>query len=357
MAAMSPSRKRLAASVLFCAILVLLLLLVGAVMKPARSIVRGDGGAGWGSYLSKPAGSVDVLFLGNSHIFDSVDPADIWKKRGISSYILGGPTQGPPITELYVREALRTQKPKVIVVEMSSADYDERNFNPQFHQINVGYMPWGLNKLKAALFATPAGERTGVLVDWWTYHTRWSEFRARDFNLLGKQTEDAFMNGFLPKARTQEVSSQPYVLAEKDRPAADEKIARNMPALRGIASAARDSGAEVLLLLTPTGPPNAYSYQLERVASQLQADFDNVHALDLSAVGAVPGLSFESDFFDGGHVSTKGSPKVSAAIADYLAERMSVPDRRGETALAEQWQADIQRHDALLEELRARQAK
>ncbi|PKQ36949.1 MAG: hypothetical protein CVT59_10250 [Actinobacteria bacterium HGW-Actinobacteria-1] len=341
--------RRLLASLAFCVLLLTILTLASAVVKPGRNGIDGQGGSAWTTYRELPSDSVDVLFLGNSHVFVGVDPAEVWRTRGIPSFVLGGPTQQLKLTRFYLAEALKTQRPRVVALELSSIAYGETHFNREFQQINVGYMPLSAEKLKAAFLSTPPSERAGVLVDLWTYHGRWSSLTKRDFDLLGKNRGGEFLNGFLPKRGSVEVTPTASPMPEDVRARADAALAYNLPYLREIAGICEDADAELLLFLTPTGPPNAYSYQLEKVEAVLGSEFDNVRTLDLSEPGSVPGLSYETDFIDGGHLTYTGAAKMSAALATALGDEYSLPDRRSESGdRTARWTSGLAKHDAYL---------
>lgn len=338
------TRERLVLSAVFCLLLAAVLGLAGAVLKPERSLLRGEAGAAWSGYLAQPRNTVDVVFFGNSHVFDGVDPATVWRTRGVTSYVLAGPTQPLEVTKHYVRQAFATQHPRVVAVELSSMTYDRDRFVPTFHQINLGYMPWSAEKVRAILDATPDGQRTGVTVDLWTYHSRWSQLKARDFDLLGKNGSDAFMKGWSPAVRSKPVTATPFIdpVAEKPRDLA--ATSRNIEQLREIARTCRDNDAQLLLFLTPTGPPGGYSRFLSRAAESLGPEFDNVSVLDLSAPGAVPQLSYASDFHDGGHLCATGAEKSSAVLARSLAEKFDLPDHRSDPAYR-RWTSDANERD------------
>jgi len=344
------STRRLAASLAFCVVLAIVLALTSSVLKPGRNGVDGQGGSAWTSYRALPRDSADVVFFGNSHVFVGVDPAEVWRSRGVPSFVLGGPTQQLRLTTYYLREALKTQHPKVVALEMSSIAYGETHFNREFQQINVGYMPWSAEKLGAALKETPADERAGVLVDLWTYHGRWTELTARDFDILGKNRGGEFLNGFLPKTGSQEVTPTAAPMPPDVRMRADAALEFNMRYLREIAGLCRDADVELLLFLTPTGPPNAYSYQLEKVEALLGDEFSNVRTLDLSEPGSVPGLSFETDFIDGGHLTYVGAAKASTALATFLGTTYALPDRREDPAYS-WWNTALTDHDEYLRTL------
>jgi hypothetical protein len=333
--------RRLLASLLFCAILAAVLAATSAVLKPGRSLDKGQAGAAWKGYLAQPQDSLDVVFFGTSHVFDGVDPSTVWKRRGIAGYVMAGPAQKLGVTEYYVREALRTQRPKVVVVDLGAVDYPQARFDQAFHAINIGYMPWGRDKLAAGVFASPSGQRVGALVDLWNYHSRWSQITREDLNLGGKNGDGGrLMKGWQAVTTSKPVSATPEAIpADAARLAA---VDYNAAAVRRIAEMTHARGIPLVITLMPISPPGGNSGLLERVGKPLAAEFDNVSLLDLSLPGAVPGLSYQSDFFDKGHLSAKGAEKASAALANFLADKFGLADHRGDSAYSA-WETDVVR--------------
>lgn len=342
--------RRAVYSAVFCVLLAAVLSLAGAVLKPGRSLLTDEAGAAWTGWLEHEPNSIDVAFFGNSHTFNAVDASVLWRREGISSYVLAGPTQPLEVTKYYVREALRTQDLDVVVVELSSITNDRERFVREFHLINVGYMPWSLNKVGAIAFATPPGERQAAACDLWAYHSRWSELTTRDFQLATKNGGDAFLKGWDPRLTSMEVTATPV---DRERSIDDSHTVRalafNAEHLRDIALTCAENDVRLLLVLTPTGPPRGYSAIFDAATEPLLAEFDHVRVLDLSEPGAVPGISYTTDFYDGGHVSHTGAEKTSRVLAEYLAETYGLTDHRSDPAYA-RWDADARKRDAFLAE-------
>jgi len=209
-------------------------------------------------------------------------------------------------------------------------------------------MPWSAEKIAAGIMATPLNESVGALLDLWTYHGRWPDIRRSDFNLLEKDRGGEYLNGFSPRTKPKAVPETPHTIAPDAIAKTNRSLEYNLESLRQIAATCDERGIELLLFLTPTGPPNDYSYQLGRVGATLMAEFDNVHVLDLSEPGAVPGLSYTDDFFDGGHLVYTGAEKSSAVLAKYLADTYGLKDRRGDSAYAN-WSEAVELRDAFVQ--------
>jgi hypothetical protein len=333
--------RRLTASLVFTALLLALLGVAGAVVKPAR---RGNTpGGSWHSFLTQPRDTVDVMFFGTSHIYAGIDPASLWRDRGLTSFVLAGPEQSMQVTEFWVREAFRHQHPKVIVVDALGMTYPSDKYNASYNQMNVNYMPMTVNRLGAGLIATPLGHRTEVLVDLWAYHDRWRSLVTSDYDVLHKQWGYEYYKGFIPLTLHRPVGDHPKPSSLTTASAA--AVAYNLPALKSIAAECRKNDAQLLLLLTPAASALQTRAVLEAARAGVAVDYPEVRALDLAAPGAVPQLSFETDFFDPGHVTCRGAEKVAAPLALFLAHTYGLPDHSKDPRYA-QWTADALSRDA-----------
>lgn len=67
----------------------------------------------------------DVLFCGSSHCYCSVNPAILWGQHGIAGYNLGISGQDFAGTYHGIREALKTQHPRVICLEMYGSAFED----------------------------------------------------------------------------------------------------------------------------------------------------------------------------------------------------------------------------------------
>lgn len=83
--------------------------------------------------------TVDVLILGSSHAFESFNTGTLWDDHGMASYICGGSVQPMWNTYYYLKEVLKTQSPKLIVLEGFCTIVDsEYADDPQIIKNNYG---------------------------------------------------------------------------------------------------------------------------------------------------------------------------------------------------------------------------
>ena len=88
-------------------------------------------------FYQQKANTVDVLVLGSSHAFEGVNTGVLWDDAGISSYILAGSIQPMWNTYYYLKEALKYQTPKLIVLDVYSTIMKEDYSDDSVHIIGV----------------------------------------------------------------------------------------------------------------------------------------------------------------------------------------------------------------------------
>lgn len=126
----------------------------------------------WADYLAQPRDSMDYLYLGSSYVYCDVDPAAVEDASGLRGFAMAGPEQTMGISYWYLRECLRTQSPRAVIIEGTALHFEEFQ---GYTQVNLAYMPYGLNRIAAAFTVAEPELRTGILFDLYFYHDRWKE--------------------------------------------------------------------------------------------------------------------------------------------------------------------------------------
>ena len=110
--------KHITRALCFLLPLLALALLLGLLFRPKNNTLSGgmletDPLA----VSSQPENSLDILFLGDSEAYSGFVPMELWKDTGIASFVCASVDQKPYETEAFLREALKRQCPKVVVLE------------------------------------------------------------------------------------------------------------------------------------------------------------------------------------------------------------------------------------------------
>ena len=337
----SDSRGRLfAKSAVFVLGLVLLLGAVQFVVFP-----RHDRDQLWSDYMSLRPGSVDVLLLGTSLVHANVNPAAMWEDSGIRAYALSGSEQSLLTTLPYLQEALRVQKPAVVVLDLHMLSTENFPLSENQKRSNLTMMPMGLPKLRAISSATPASEWTRYLVPLEQFHSRWAEIERDDFDpRKWRQRSDNLFLGYrkIDKIEPQQPSGE-------RRPFDEKLYEQNYRAVSEIIGAAEDAGARVLLVVGPSSRTNLHDEWLKRLEPDLARDHPNARILDTPSRVQEMGVDYATDYYDVWHLNSGGAEKYSAWLGRQLSEQFGLP-REGSEDLDSAWRAALARYRRAVED-------
>ena len=280
---------------------------------------RGSFGSTWESYLQEPENSIDVLFFGSSLTYCNIVPAVIYEETGVTTYLMAGSEQTLPLSYSYIREACRTQSPKLVALEITGMFYP-RYCN--FTKVNVTYMPWSANRVQAIFTGAEPELRAGLLFPILDYHSRWREISRQEIaDRFHPQTDPLAGYTFLDS-----ISPQSQVTV-RDYSAETENYARNLEYLSRIAEFCEDKGMELMLFITPTKgriPEDALE-TLRTDAAALGLEIRDFNE-DMDTLA----IDDNSDWFDFLHFNYRGAEKFSRVLSDHLISEYTLTSTQNE---------------------------
>ena len=244
------------------------------------------------------------MFFGSSIAYCDVIPPVIYEETGYSSYVLAGPEQTLPMTYYYIKEMYRTQNPALVFVEVTGAFYPQYT---NFTKVNIGYMPWSINRLAATFRTAEQEERMGLLLPFYNYHERWAELDIDDIitspdKLAGYALLYESLQLIAPKTRAVEFDKDVYE--------------SNIDYLRKTVRLCREKGSRVIFFTAPTYSPWEHGYM-----SMLENELMSIDGADYTNFNSIlDELAFdkERDFFDPLHFNIYGAEKFTVFMAEYI---------------------------------------
>lgn len=300
-----------------------------ALFAGATALLRNKNSAGAIlSLYAEPEDSLDVIFIGSSHILNGVFPMELWAQYGIVSNNLGQHGQSIPISYYMAQEAIRTQHPDLIVLDAYMLYYPELIYegDGNSHK-SIDNMAWALPKLRAIFDLFTWEDRWDYLVPLSLYHSRWKELSAEDLtppDLSGKGCE-------------YRLETRPYDPVEPVDP--DFRAPLSQLALDyfdRLVQLCREEGVELILVCAPFLADEEQQGQMNAVAD-VAAEYGLTYWNYLTRLDEM-GFDPETDLYDYSHLNANGALKFTAALGADLAA-LGVPDRRGE-ADYEGWEED-----------------
>lgn len=248
--------KRLAVCAAFLMILTLSLTAINRILEPKYTLRNSSWPttSTYNQFYKMERNSVDVLFFGSSVAASTFIPQVIYDEYGITSYNLGSEQQSIFLSYFWLREALRYQSPKVVVVDLEFMDdyHPESPINTKesITRKSIDPMRWSKVKFKAVRSICELDRSQSLLSYFLTnirFHGRWKEIEGEDFH--DEMATSAPLKGFAPISEYGPDSYEPYVPKKTDE--IHEFQEHMQEYLEKIAELCRDNDISLMLVNLP----------------------------------------------------------------------------------------------------------
>lgn len=306
-----------------CLLFLVICLAVGIVtyrlLKPDTSILDGKNETSnivYQGFENLENNVLDYIAVGSSNVFMDVSPAYIWNEYGYTGYNYASPEQMTDISLYYIRQAFKTQSPKVIFLDCYNLG-KEGNAGEAYTHLGLDYFPLSKEKYKLVEQMDFSNQvKNDFYNNFILYHSRWKELKSGDFNLLRYNVKEDFL-GYSPSYLSMasgiaplSVHDEEFTISEKQR-----------GLVRQILELCEEHGTRLVLIKTP----NSYwSVEQNEKTKDLAAEL-GLTFIDFNAEKVIDP---EKDFCDGGgHCNNDGAKKVSRFLGEYMQQEFSMEGR------------------------------
>lgn len=314
------SFKRIIFLIVFVLCLLAACLLAQQILKDkyltdATTIVNG--------FYAEEKDSIDVICIGSSNCFCTIDPLVLYEKYGIAAYDFASSSQTMNISLLYLKEAFKSQKPKVVALEV--------NYVPQMNlqEVSESSLLWGLSDIPFSIDKLKCisqcrkkvdGEYLSYVFPLLRYHTRWKDLYKTDFVYAGKD-KTCYSKGYMgsPDIYSEEIDFQKY--DEEGYSWVEEDVIACLDEMQRLC---RENGAQLILFKSPR--EDWYQYQSEAVREL--ADQRQIPYIDYNELLDDLGIANVAFFRDYKHLNDLGAKIVSDHFGSFLKQAYELPDRR-----------------------------
>lgn len=292
------------------------------------------------SFYDVEENMIDVLSIGSSHSYHSIQPNLLWGNYGVSSYVMSSPGQSVPCSYYLLKEAFKYQSPKVVMLE-TYCFRDTKLYRSEglFRQVSDG-MRFGETKIEMINDFFPESgwkEKLSFYIPFLMYHARWSELGDEDFN------KNTWMKGGVLNFRQVPQSEPVFPKRPREIPELTRKY------LDKITELCEEKGAQLVLYAAPfASPPSATKVLRTNLAVEEYAKEKGVPFLFFQKTNDL-GIDFETDFYDDQHLNSYGTEKLTNKIGEWLVQNYGLADHRQEEKY-ESWNEDYVRYRNLVEE-------
>ena len=297
--------KKVMRNLLFFIILAALLIVPGKILTPSymidHNLVSGRN-AVYSGIASQEKNSLDVIAVGDSLSYSSMNPMELWLKYGYTSYDGGQPGAKLQETVEVLRLVFQTQKPSVILLET----------NGFFRKVKASSLTQQKSDLAEVIYNTFPILR---------YHNFWK-------TLFTPFSSQSFM-GFSINRSVKPYQGGDYMEETgkiKNIPEA------NIESLHAIEKLCEENGASLILYSAPS--PKNYTVAKHNALEELAAD-ENLEYIDLNTKLKELNISWDADTRDkGDHLNFFGAEKTTAYLGSYLADHYDLQDHRNDDVAA-----------------------
>ena len=271
---------------------------------------------------------IDVLMIGSSHIYVNLNAYYLYKYHGIAGFDLAGGAQPIWNTYYYLKEALKTQTPKLIIFDPYMLWLD-RDYFDDWTKIGSTYgLKWSFDRINAIKVSVEKNRWNNFLNSFVQYHNRYLSLNKSDFlPYKGNEYNYKYWKGFVTfRDRTNQINYlniDNITNVRKLYPKVEKYFRMTL-------ELAQKNNIQMLMLKTPSGT-TIFSQELYNeaalIAKEYNVDFLN---LTLSKYIELCNLDYTNDFWDGGHLNSVGAEKVAKYVGKYIIENYNIPDRRGD---------------------------
>lgn len=293
--------------------------------------------------------SVDVLILGSSHAYMSFNTGVLWREQGISSYLLTASAQPLWNSYYYLKEALKTQTPKLIVLEGYRLLEEEEYQSAGFVIKSTYGLKWSRNRIDAIKASVPREQWMGYLLGYTQYHDRYTELSEEDFTSEKKAERYRGWKGFEMGMTTQQMG-QPDFGTCTGSIALMEKTEKYY---RAILELAQEKNIPIMVVIAPFGGMTQEDQKRFRTAQAIAQEYE-VPFFNYNFMEDEVYIDYGTDMYNTSHLNGRGSCKFTSQWGEYIAGQYKIPDHRGDPAY-DSWEQDAAYLYALLEDVELRE--
>ncbi|MDD3339284.1 MAG: SGNH/GDSL hydrolase family protein [Lachnospiraceae bacterium] len=243
--------------------------------------------------------TIDLLVLGDSESYTSISTMMLWKEDGISSYI--GAQSGQQIQETYymLKQALQTQKPKLVMLETHVLFRDNA----------------GMDAYRSVM-----EENAMYHFSVFRYHNIWKRLLSSN---IGDDRQ--FFKGFRVRDSVAPYDGGDY-MQETTVKKQMTGFVKNY--LQQIIDICKENDIPILFYSAPS--PVNYNYQKHNTLIEYTENA-GIPYVDLNMMTSELGIDWTKDTLDhGDHLNIYGAQKVTKYMRKYLEENYNLPDHRGQ---------------------------
>lgn len=278
----------------------------------------------------QPDNSVDVLVVGTSVAYAGINTNVLWEEYGIAAYDLCSAEQPFWIAYYTLKEALKTQSPKVVLLDAKPAMYTQ-DYSKRGRTILSTYGIRGIENRTGAVLACleDQSQAPGYILGLPQVHSNYNAVKADDFVYPADNGgRGVNWKGYIEEDKV-EAHDCPTIMWNGTRRSMND---REEEYVRKIFELCRERDVELMLIGMPN-PDYANDHEYYNDLWAVAWEY-GITGINYNVEDKRRGLNYGTDFADWQHLNVKGSVTFSKQLGKDLVSKYDLPDRRGDAAYA-----------------------
>ena len=277
------------------------------------------------NFHKEPENSIDVLLLGSSETYSDFASVYAYKYFGFTSYpyAIGGSTC--TMWKPALKDALCTQKPKLVIVDVFGGGYDPELIDSRNNQLSIvmSHTAWSREKIATAMELSGIVDRSSAasfLFPFIKYHNN-VPATVPDLpeRLLLEASGPSPLKGENTMNRRRKCRDVDPASFTDDTAPLDPKTEE---IILDFIDFCRSEDIEVLFVKFPSvitfEDPEEMEVNLRSNRILQIAEENGCHALNMQKYFHVIGLKERKDFYNHGHTNLRGQRKITFFLGQYL---------------------------------------
>lgn len=263
----------------------------------------------------------DVIFVGDCEVYANFSPMIIYEETGVKSFVRGSSQQLMWQSYQIIKETLKYEKPKMLVLNINSMRYDKNSnkVNEAYNRLTIDKMKWSKEKINIINESMTDDENfISYIFPIIRYHSRFDKLTKEDFKYLFKRKDSTF-NGFLVNKKVKPLKNLPLKKSLSSYNFSKE----NYKYLDLITEICKQNNVELVLIKAPSVYPywyDEYDAQIRNYANENDLKYYNLYERRNEI-----GIDYNIDTYDGGlHLNLNGATKLSKYFANILKEEYNM---------------------------------
>ena len=334
----------------FALIILIIFVFLNRLYNPCGSLGEWYAVTGVTEYYKQPKHTIDILYVGNSNVYTGISPLEMYEKNGVTGYAYSTPEQKVWTSYYAIKEALKTQKPKVIFLEAGEFFSNENDQSEQGKRKAIDPLKLSKNKLDMInddVYKFTTFDKLSCLIPILRYHSRWNQLNEYDIKKFISNKEYSYF-GYIPNKG---VKSYNYKISDDEKRKIEDEIVDDgdlskIPStvknyLSKIMDVCNENNIQLVIISMPA--PKSWSEEKHNIVETFAID-NNLKFIDLNYDDDIS-IDWNTDSQDSGtHLNLYGAEKVANYLTNYINNNFKLEDHRNDENY-KNWNEKIEKYE------------